>query len=192
MPTLYRVKIRISRVYDYELYCLYRTIKEREFSKLARDILVSFTRNEQFSLPYITDWVIPENGDKKSIAVCYLTIPETMTDVINILENITDSKKSAFIKAIMKTYLADLILPLYFQDSQLDSRRLQTRLKKKPVTLNKTSEKMKSELSSLLENDIHKETTAAESKDDNISVESETTTNDIDDMAALFGGIKIL
>lgn len=192
MPTLYRVKIRISRVYDYELYCLYRTIKEREFSKLARDILVSFTRNEQFSLPYITDWVIPENGDKKSIAVCYLTIPETMTDVINILENITDSKKSAFIKAIMKTYLADLILPLYFQDSQLDSRRLQTRLKKKPVTLNKTSEKMESELSSLLENDIHKETTAAESKDDNISVESETTTNDIDDMAALFGGIKIL
>lgn len=192
MPTLYRVKIRISRVYDYELYCLYRTIKEREFSKLARDILVSFTRNEQFSLPYITDWVIPENGDKKSIAVCYLTIPETMTDVINILENITDSKKSAFIKAIMKTYLADLILPLYFQDSQLDSRRSQTRLKKKPVTLNKTSEKMKSELSSFLENDIYKETTAAESKDKNISVESETTTNDIDDMAALFGGIKIL
>lgn len=192
MPTLYRVKIRISRVYDYELYCLYRTIKEREFSKLARDILVSFTRNEQFSLPYITDWVIPENGDKKSTAVCYLTIPETMTDVINILENITDSKKSAFIKAIMKTYLADLILPLYFQDSQLDLRRSQTRLKKKPVTLNKTSEKMKSELSSLLENDIHKETTAAESKDKNISVESEITTNDIDDMAALFGGIKIL
>ena len=192
MPTLYRVKIRISRVYDYELYCLYRTIKEREFSKLARDILVSFTRNEQFSLPYITDWVIPENGDKKSIAVCYLTIPETMTDVINILENITDSKKSAFIKAIMKTYLADLILPLYFQDSQLDSRRSQIRLKKKPVTLNKTSEKMKSELSSFLENDIYKETTAAESKDKNISVESETTTNDIDDMAALFGGIKIL
>lgn len=192
MPTLYRVKIRISRVYDYELYCLYRTIKEREFSKLARDILVSFTRNEQFSLPYITDWVIPENGDKKSIAVCYLTIPETMTDVINILENITDSKKSAFIKAIMKTYLADLILPLYFQDSQLESRRSQTRLKKKPVTLNKTSEKMKSELSSFLENDIYKETTAAESKDKNISVESETTTNDIDDMAALFGGIKIL
>ena len=149
MPTLYRVKIRISRVYDYELYCLYRTIKEREFSKLARDILVSFTRNEQFSLPYITDWVIPENGDKKSIAVCYLTIPETMTDVINILENITDSKKSAFIKAIMKTYLADLILPLYFQDSQVGSRRSQTRLKKKPFTLNKTSEKMKSELSSL-------------------------------------------
>ena len=192
MPTLYRVKIRISRVYDYELYCLYRTIKEREFSKLARDILVSFTRNEQFSLPYITDWVIPENGDKKSIAVCYLTIPEAMTDVINVLENITDSKKSAFIKAIMKTYLADLILPLYFQDSQLDSRRSQTRLKKKPVTLNKTSEKMKSELSSLLENDIHKEKIAAESKDENISVESETTTNDIDDMAALFGGIKIL
>lgn len=192
MPTLYRVKIRISRVYDYELYCLYRTIKEREFSKLARDILVSFTRNEQFSLPYITDWVIPENGDKKSIAVCYLTIPETMTDVINILENITDSKKSAFIKAIMKTYLADLILPLYFQDSQVGSRRSQTRLKKKPFTLNKTSEKMKSELSSLLENDIHKEKSTAESKDENISVESETTTNDIDDMAALFGGIKIL
>lgn len=109
-----RLKIRLSRPYDYDLYCLYLSIGKKEFSKITRKILSSYINKEEFEPEEITNWVIPEAGDKGIAVTCNLSFDKESGNIIQELQKIPEGKRGSFVKTLIRIYYAEKLLPVYF------------------------------------------------------------------------------
>lgn len=113
-----RLKIRISRSYDYDLYCFYLTVGKKQFSQIVKDVLLSFITEVAYEPILVKEWVIPEAGTKKNSITANLSFDSSMTEVLNCLARIEGGKKGSFIKSVLRIYYASQMVEIYTGDKQ--------------------------------------------------------------------------
>lgn len=113
-----RLKIRISRSYDYDLYCFYLTVGKKQFSQIAKDVLSSFVTETAYKPILVKEWVIPEPGTKKNSITANLSFDNSMTEVLNCLTRIEGGKKGSFIKTVLRIYYVAQMVEIYTGDKQ--------------------------------------------------------------------------
>lgn len=113
-----RLKVRISRSYDYDLYCLYLTVGKKQFSQIVKDALLSFVTETEYEPSLIKEWVVPEAGSKKNTITINLSFDNSMTEVLNCLARIEGGKKGSFIKTVLRIYYASQMVEIYTGDKQ--------------------------------------------------------------------------
>ena len=119
MSRIERVRVRLSKVYDYDLWCLYQTLGNVSFSHMIHEILICYVTQSEYKVPLITIWETPEIGIKERAKVFNVRIPVKYADRINtILQNVHAGKRSAFIKTLMRTYLISILLNPFYEDKQ--------------------------------------------------------------------------
>ena len=113
-----RLKVRISRSYDYDLYCLYLTVGKKQFSQIVKDVLLSFVTETEYEPSLVKEWVVPEAGSKKNTITINLSFDNSMTEVLHCLAIIEGGKKGSFIKTVLRIYYASQMVEIYTGDKQ--------------------------------------------------------------------------
>lgn len=194
-----RARLRLSRTHDYELYCLYRTLGERQFSGLLRRLLVCYKNKEVPESITVEVWDIPENGDKGAAVTCYLSVPEETEEI---LQCVKENRRGAFIKALARSYLANVLMSVYFVDEQAPGACIvpvvsgapPTPVKNKPKPERSTSKEVEEVLPEVSEPEPVKNVSGPETQIAQIP-ESENVQEQVDDLNAmlnLFGQIQAL
>lgn len=110
-----RVSIRLSKVYDYDLWCLCQTIGRVAFSQMIREILVCYATNTTYKIPTITIWDVPDSEKKERAKVLSIRVPSKYREQITpILENVPDGRKAIFIKTLARIYLTSILLEPFY------------------------------------------------------------------------------
>lgn len=189
-----RLKVRLSRPYDYDLYCLYLSTGKKEFAKTAKDILAAYINKEEIEIPIIKEWVIPVMGDKGVAVTCNFSFTEEDKQIISLLEKIPEKKRASFIKTVLRIYYADQLLQVYFFDKEAETIHLPKRKvpeKQDMKQEDSKEEKIENEPSSF-EEKIQKEE-AKEEEENNIAGTvtgtKEEPLPDFNELGNLFGNI---
>ena len=121
MKKIERVRVRLSKVHDYDLWCLYQTLGSVSFSHMIHEILICYVTQSEYKVPLITIWETPEVGIKERAKVFNVRIPVKYADKINtLLQNVHEGKRSAFIKTLMRTYLISILLNPFYENKKAE------------------------------------------------------------------------
>lgn len=212
MRKIERVRVRLSKVHDYDLWCLYQTLGSVSFSHMIHEILICYVTQGEYKVPLITIWEAPEIGVKERAKVFNVRIPVKYADKINtLLQNVHEGKRSAFIKTLMRTYLMPILLDPFYEDKQAQASTLiktNDIAPKQNVTINENKEIKKaisqdigSEISHIgenkkekvVENDVMEN--GASQNTSNISdanrKKEQPKDDGFNDLADLFGGFTV-
>lgn len=178
----YRLKLRLSRPYDYDLYCLYLSIGKKQFAKTTKNILASYIKKEEITIPIIEEWQIPVSGDKGIAVTCNLSLKETDEEIMTLLEKIPDRKRASFVKTLIRIFYAEQLLNVYYSEVKAEAAKIPKRNTK---TIEK--EKFKNEPSSFSEKTEKEPQYASQESNEEIAVDEGPNFDLIGDF---FGGIK--
>lgn len=149
-----RLKVRLSRPYDYDLYCLYLSTGKKEFAKIAKDILLAYINKEEIEIPIVEEWTIPVIGDKGVAVTCNFSFTEEDQQILSLLEDIPEKKRASFIKTVIRIYYTDQLLQVYFSDKEVNTIHLPKKKvpeKQVPIPESQKEEKAENEPSSFKE-----------------------------------------
>lgn len=112
-----RIKVRLSRPYDFDLYCLYLTVGKKRFAQIMRDILKCYVDGTEYQAQHISEWHIPEPGDKGIAVTSYLSIGED-SEAAKLLSSIEGGKAAAFIKCLVRIYYGTALVQVYLPHAE--------------------------------------------------------------------------
>lgn len=192
-----RVKVRLSKVYDYDLWCLYKTIGNVAFTRMIKDILTCYINHTEYHIPVILYWETPSIATKEAVRVFNLRLKrEEYAQILEELQKIAENKTSAFIKSVMRAYLSTLLLTPFYMTSE--SKSLQSDKHDQKNKLCDTQQKtrkfeLRNELD--LQNETGLQQDNSKLSEQTFNKKSTSTENveigDLGDLADLFGGFTV-
>ena len=111
-----RVKLRMGQAHDTDLLWLYHSAGAKEFSRIARNVLHCYTEGIAFN----SSGIGPFFTEKEELppVTCNLTLDNRYSKEIELLERVVPGKRGAFIKTLLRMYLAFILLGSYFQQDE--------------------------------------------------------------------------
>lgn len=208
MRKLERVRVRLSKVHDYDLWCLYQTLGSVSFSHMIHEILICYVTQSEYKVPLITIWEAPEIGVKERAKVFNVRIPVKYADKINtLLQNVHEGKRSAFIKTLMRTYLMPILLDPFYEDKKAEidiaikTEKFASKKKENANTNNESKHDVSQAISSgssridrSEKNEIHEHSDIQNNTSENTSdttSKKESEDDGFNDLANLFDGFTV-
>lgn len=208
MRKIERVRVRLSKVHDYDLWCLYQTLGSVSFSHMIHEILICYVTQGEYKVPLITIWEAPEIGVKERAKVFNVRIPVKYADKINtLLQNVHEGKRSAFIKTLMRTYLMPILLDPFYEnkkaeiDIAIKTEKFASKQKENANTNNESKHDVSQAISSgssridrSEKNEIHEHSDIHNNTSENTSdttSKKESEDDGFNDLANLFDGFTV-
>lgn len=208
MRKIERVRVRLSKVHDYDLWCLYQTLGSVSFSHMIHEILICYVTQGEYKVPLITIWEAPEIGVKERAKVFNVRIPVKYADKINtLLQNVHEGKRSAFIKTLMRTYLMPILLDPFYEnkkaeiDIAIKTEKFASKQKENANTNNESKHDVSQAISSgssridrSEKNEIHEHSDIQNNTSENTSdttSKKESEDDGFNDLANLFDGFTV-
>lgn len=208
MRKIERVRVRLSKVHDYDLWCLYQTLGSVSFSHMIHEILICYVTQGEYKVPLITIWEAPEIGVKERAKVFNVRIPVKYADKINtLLQNVHEGKRSAFIKTLMRTYLMPILLDPFYEnkkaeiDIAIKTEKFAAKQKENANTNNESKHDVSQAISSgssridrSEKNEIHEHSDIHNNTSENTSdttSKKESEDDGFNDLANLFDGFTV-
>lgn len=111
-----RVKLRMGKAHDTDLLWLYHSAGAKEFSRIARNVLHCYTEGIAFN----SSGIGPFFTEKENLppVTCNLTLDNRYLKETALLERVIPGKRGAFIKTLLRMYLASILLGSYFKKEE--------------------------------------------------------------------------
>lgn len=112
-----KIKVRLYKKYDYDLYVMYMTLGARPCARIFREILENYAAGSNSVFAFTIKDTLSASQREKDIIVMNVTINSIAAATM--LNNVTDNLAPTFIKNIVRASLVDNLAPLYFQKDML-------------------------------------------------------------------------
>ena len=112
-----KIKVRLYKKYDYDLYVMYMTLGARPCARIFREILENYAAGSNSVFAFTVKDTLSASQKEKDMIVMNVTINSIAAATM--LNNVTDNLAPTFIKNIVRASLVDNLAPLYFQKDVL-------------------------------------------------------------------------